>query len=95
MSEAEVNSIGWRGTNQGTQNRLGVGKWWQWHKFERILGKDDNIVGSRWHIYYKLWVLVERFSGGLASVEPVSWGQSEDDNELNNGFSVRCLQDAE
>ena len=104
MSEAEVNSIGWRGTNQGTQmkNDLGWANGGNGTNSSGFSGKpggyrsahdgtfsESGNFGYWWSasaVDLRAW---SRYLGGNQELV------RRNDNDLNNGFSVRCLQDAE
>ena len=103
MSEAEANSTGFRGTDQGSQIKSGNG-WWVYDGngtnssgFSGLPGGSRSINGS----FIDVAALGDWWSsssvGNSAWDRGVDWDERvyRDYRSPNFGYSVRCIQDAE
>jgi len=102
MSEADANGIGWRGTDQGTQMKTTYG--WNVGNGTNSSGFSGLPGGSRGTIGY---FYGPGYDGNCWSSSPnggYAWARNLDYSYegvyrnyyiLRNGFSVRCVRDAE
>ena len=103
MSESEANSTGWRGTDEGTQLKSIYG-WYDGGNGTDDFGFSALPGGSRFYngFFYNLgyngyWWSSSPSGGdawrrGLTNFDPDIYRNSSDPR---NGFSVRCLRDAD
>jgi len=103
MSEADANSTGWRGTDQGTQMKTTYG----WYDdgngtnssgFSGLPGGYRYFNGSFYDAgYYGLWWSSSP-DGSFAWFRDLNYFDDDifrSNNDRRSGFSVRCVRDAE
>jgi len=103
MSEADANSTGWRGTDQGTQMKATYG----WYDdgngtnssgFSGLPGGYRYFNGSFYDAgYYGLWWSSSP-DGSFAWFRDLNYFDDDifrSNNDRRSGFSVRCVRDAE